>query len=710
MKRDDINVDDIDHLGNRRIRCVGEQLTNHLKVSFSRVERLTREQVMLQDHDTLTPQNLISIKPIISGIREFFGTGQLSQFMDQTNPLASITHKRRLSALGPGGLTRERAGFEVRDVHYTHYGRMCPIETPEGPNIGLIMSLASFSRINEYGFIETPYWKVKDGKLTNELKYLSAIEEDHYTLTPFNSNIDDKKAFRDDTVPCRKRGDYPIMSSKEVDYMDVSPKQIISISSSMIPFLEHDDANRALMGSNMQRQAVPLYFQEEPIVGTGVEQKAAEYSGFCKLSKKNGTVVAVDNASIEIKDDKGEVSEYKLVKSKRTNQSTYFNQRPIVKMGQKVKKGEVISDGSAISNGELALGKNVLTAFMTWEGYNYEDAILMSEKLLKDDTYTSIHIEEFEVEARETKLGKEQITREAPNIPEEHLKDLDEDGLIQVGSFVKAGSVIAGKITPKGHTEITPEYKLLHSIFGEKAKDVKDTSLRVPHGTEGIVIGVKRYNRETRNDLKPGVIETVKVFVAKKRKLKEGDKFAGRHGNKGVVARVMPEEDMPYLPNGQSIELVLNPLGVPSRMNIGQIFETLLGWVGKELNLNFATPVFNGIDYDGVNELLEKAKLPRDGKVTLFDGRTGEPFKNPCMVGYMYYLKLAHLADDKVHCPLYWTLFISYTATSWWKSSIWRTKSGRNGGMGYRSLWSGKHFTRIFDCQSRCNGRKDAYL
>ena len=649
VRRGDIPVDDIDHLGNRRIRCMGEQLTNHLKVAFSRVERLAKEHITIQDHDVLTPQNLISIKPITAGIREFFGTAQLSQFMDQTNPLATITHKRRLNALGPGGLTRERAGFEVRDIHYTHYGRMCPIETPEGPNIGLIVSLASFSRINQYGFIETPYWKVKNGKVTDELIYLSAIEEDHYTLTPFNIHLDKNNVFIDEMISCRKRGNYPMVDSKVVEYMDVSPKQIISISSSLIPFLEHDDANRALMGSNMQRQAVPLYFQEAPIVGTGVEQKAAEYSGFCQVARRDGVVQSVDNSSIEIKTSNGEMDVYKLVKSKRTNQSTYFNQRPMVKLGDKVEKGELVSDGSAIADGELALGKNVLTAFMTWEGYNYEDAILMSERLLKEDTYTSIHIEEFEVEARETKLGKEQITRDAPSIPEEHLKDLDDDGLIRVGSYVKAGSVVVGKITPKGHTEITPEYKLLHSIFGEKAKDVKDTSLRVPHGAEGTVIDVKRYTRENRNDLKPGVIESIKVFIAKKRKLKEGDKFAGRHGNKGVVARVMPSEDMPFLPDGRSIDLVLNPLGVPSRMNIGQIFETILGWVGKEMNVKFATPVFNGIDYDGINQLLEKIGLPQDGKVTLMDGRTGEPFKNPCTVGYKYYLKLAHLADDKVH-------------------------------------------------------------
>ncbi len=650
VHRREVSVDDIDHLGNRRVRRVGEQLVNHLKICFMRMERLAKERITIQDHDTLTPQNLISIKPITAGIKEFFGTAQLSQFMDQTNPLAAITHKRRLNALGPGGLTRERAGFEVRDIHYTHYGRMCPIETPEGPNIGLIVSLASFSRINDYGFIETPYYKVKNGKILNEIEYLSAIEEDRYIITPFSVNLEEGGKIKDELVPTRKRGDYPISYAKDVNYMDVSPKQIVSISSSIIPFLEHDDANRALMGSNMQRQAVPLLFQEEPIVGTGVEEDIAKYSGFCQVAKEDGEVVGVDNAKIEIKENKkGVIKHYKLVKSIRTNQDTYYNQRPSVALGEKVKKGDIISDGPSIKNGELALGKNVLVAFMTWEGYNFEDAILMSRRLIKNDTYTSIHVEEFEIEARETKLGKEQITKDIPNVSEDQLKDLDNDGIIHVGSFVKPGGILVGKITPKGHTEVTPEYKLLHSIFGEKARDVKDTSLRVPHGTEGTVVDIKRYDRETRGDLKPGVIERIKVYVIKKRRLKEGDKFAGRHGNKGVVARVIPEEDMPFLEDGTPIDIVLNPLGVPSRMNIGQVFETVLGWAGKSLGLKFGTPIFNAISYDNICNLLERCDLPANGKAILYDGRNGEAFKKPVTVGYMYYLKLAHLADDKIH-------------------------------------------------------------
>ncbi|MCH9652304.1 MAG: DNA-directed RNA polymerase subunit beta, partial [Planctomycetes bacterium] len=608
----EIPVDDIDHLGNRRIRCVGEQLVNHLKVCFARMQRLAKERITIQDHDTLTPQNLLSIKPVTAGIKEFFGTAQLSQFMDQTNPLAAITHKRRLNALGPGGLTRERAGFVVRDIHYTHYGRMCPIETPEGPNIGLIVSLASYAKINKYGFIETPYFKIKNGQVTDKIDYLSALEEDRYKVTPYNLSLEKGNSFKEKLVPVRDRGDYPMVFPSEVDYMDVSPMQVISISSSLIPFLEHDDANRALMGSNMQRQALPLLFSKAPLVGTGIEEHVAKYSGFCIRAKSSGEITKVDNSTIEVKDGKN-TQIYNLKKSFRTNQDTYYNQRPIVKEGDQVEVGDLLSDGPAIDNGELALGRNVLTAFMTWEGYNYEDAILMSEKLLMDDVYTSIHIEELDLESRETKLGKEQITRDIPNISEDEYRELDDDGIIQIGAKVKPGSILVGKVTPKGHTEITPEYKLLHSIFGEKARDVKDTSLRVPHGVEGTVVGIKKYTRENRDDLKPGVIEKIKVYLAKKRKLKEGDIFAGRHGNKGVVARILPEEDMPFLPDGRSVEVVLNPLGVPSRMNIGQIYELVLGLIAEKNNVKFATPVFNGVNYDDILSMLKDSNLPEHG-------------------------------------------------------------------------------------------------
>jgi DNA-directed RNA polymerase subunit beta len=650
VRSGDMPQDDIDHLGNRRIRSVGEQLVNHLKICFSRIERLAKERMTIQDHDTLTPQNLISIKPVTAGIKEFFGTSQLSQFMDQTNPLSAVTHKRRLNALGPGGLTRERAGFEVRDIHYTHYGRMCPIETPEGPNIGLIVSLATYAKINEYGFIETPYYKLKEGKLTEDLQYLSAIEEDRYKITPWNPNVKKDGTYTDRFVPVRSKGDYPLEEPKSVDFMDVAPNQIISISSSLIPFLEHDDANRALMGSNMQRQAVPLLFSEAPVCGTGMEESTAHASGFVIKAKNEGKVIWADNGEVHVQPDGGKKPDvYKLKKAQRTNQDTYYNQRPIVHEGEVVKKGQVLADGPSTEKGELALGKNVLCAFMPWEGYNYEDAILMSENLLKADTYTSIHVEEFEVEARETKLGKEYITRDIPNISEEDFKELDDDGIVRVGAYVRAGSILVGKVTPKGHTEITPEYKLLHSIFGEKAKDVKDTSLRLPHGNEGVVIGIKRYTRDNRDDLKPGVIERIKVYLAKKRKLKVGDKFAGRHGNKGVVARIMPIEDMPFLPDGRPIDVVLNPLGVPSRMNIGQILELILGWAGREMGVTFASPVFNGAPYESIQKILKGAGLPEDGKTVLHDGRTGEPFLNAVTVGVMYYLKLAHLADDKIH-------------------------------------------------------------
>ena len=648
IKNSELATDDIDHLGNRRIRCVGEQLVNHLKSCFVRMERLVKDRVTIQEHKTLTPQNLISIKPITAGINEFFGTSQLSQFMDQTNALSAITHKRRLSALGPGGLTRERAGFEVRDIHYTHYGRICPIETPEGPNIGLIVSLASFARVNDYGFIETPYYKVVDGKVTDEVRYLSAIEEERYVIVPANTHLNEDNSFKEEIIAARRRGDYPMSFSKDVDYIDVSSKQIVSVSASLIPFLEHDDANRALMGCNMMRQAIPLLYPDSPIVGTGLEEAMAKDSGFCQLAKEDGEVTYVDNSRIEIT-TKDSVEKYKLTKSYRTNQDTYYNQSPIVKEGDQVLKGDVLCDGPSIDKGEIALGKNVIVAFMTWEGYNYEDAILMSENLLKRDTYTSIHIEQLEIESRETKLGKEQITKDIPNISEEDYKELDENGIVMVGAKVKHGSILVGKVTPKSHTEITPEYRLLYSIFGEKAREVDDTSLRVPHGTDGVVIGVYHYSRENRDDLKAGVIEKIKILLATKRKLREGDKFAGRHGNKGVVARIIPQEDMPFNEEGEPVDIVLNPLGVPSRMNIGQVMETVLGYAGYKSNKKIAVPVFNGMTYGDVKEYLKICGLEEEGKHTLYDGRTGEPFKNKVTIGVMYYLKLAHLADDKIH-------------------------------------------------------------
>lgn len=650
VKNSEYSVDDIDHLGNRRIRCVGEQLVNHLKLCFVRMERLARDRITIQNHNTLTPQTLVSIKPITAGINEFFGTSQLSQFMDQTNPLSAVTHKRRLSALGPGGLTRERAGFEVRDIHYTHYGRVCPIETPEGPNIGLIVSLATFAKINPFGFIETPYFKVEDGKVTDKVEYLSAIEEERFVITSANTPVKADNSFVESMVPVRHRGNYPMRPAKEVDYVDVSPHQIVSLSAALIPFLEHDDANRALMGCNMMRQAVPLLISDSPVVGTGLEKVIAQNSNFCQLARGDGEVIHVDSTHIKVQNEGGaSVETYRLVKAERTNQDTFYNQTPIVGVGDRVKKGDFLTDGPSISNGELALGKNVLTAFMTWEGYNYEDAILMSERLLKDDVYTSIHIEQFEIEVRETKLGKEQITRDIPNITEEDYKDLDDDGIIAIGTHVKPGSILVGKVTPKSHTEITPEYRLLYSIFGEKARDVKDSSLRVPHGTSGVVIRMHRFKRENRDDLRPGVIEKVQVHLAKKRKLREGDKFAGRHGNKGVVARIIPEEDMPFMENGDPIDVVLNPLGVPSRMNIGQVMETVLGYVAHLRGEKYMCPVFNSFSYDGVKKMMTEEGLDSDGKMRLYDGRTGEAFKKKVTVGIMYYLKLAHLADDKIH-------------------------------------------------------------
>lgn len=645
----DISVDDIDHLGNRRIRLVGEQFYNHLKVAFSRVQKLAKEKMTIHSSaEQLTPQNLFSIKPIISGVKEFFGTSELSQFMDQTNPLSALTHKRRLSSLGPGGLVRERAGFEVRDVHYSHYGKICPIETPEGPNIGLIVSLASFAKINRYGFIEAPYFKVKDGRVTGEVEYLSAIEEDRVFITPFTDKLNKDGSFKDDIIVMRNRGNYYTDTIDKVSYMDVSSRQIISVSTSLIPFLEHDDANRALMGSNMQRQAVPLLRSESPIVGTGVEGDVARYSGFAVTAEESGDVVSVDNRKVVIEGKSGK-KEYFLKKLRRTNQDNFYNQSPTVREGDKVEAGDMISTGPSVDNGELALGKNVFTAFMTWEGYNFEDAVLMSEDLLRDDTYTSVHIEEMDIECRETKLGRELITRDVPSISEEDAAKLDEDGIIMVGEKVKNGTVLVGKVTPKGHSEMTPEFKLLYSIFGEKAKDVKDSSLRFNQGSIGVVVGVKRYTRDNSDDLKPGIIEKIKVYIAKKKKLQEGDKFAGRHGNKGVVARILPVEDMPHLKDGRPVQVLLNPLGVPSRMNVGQVYELILGFVGHELGVKFSVPVFNNKGYEEIEELLKVAGIRDHSLQTLYDGRTGEPFHKEVTVGYMYYLKLAHLVDDKIH-------------------------------------------------------------
>ena len=646
------NVDDIDHLGNRRIRSAGELLTNHLKVAFTRMERIAKERMSLKEADTIRPQDLISIKPIVATIKEFFGSSQLSQFMDQVNPLAELTHKRRLNALGPGGLSRDRAGFEVRDVHYTHYGRMCPIETPEGPNIGLIVSLANYTRVNEYGFLETPYRKVVDGVVTDEIEYLSAIDEEKYYIAQATSRIDDKGKFKEKLIPARKGGDYITRKPKDIQYMDVSPKQIISVSTSLIPFLEHDDANRALMGSNMQRQAVPLLRPEPPRVGTGMERKTAFDSGVAVATRRAGKVEYVSSEKIVIKPDNGKADEldvYPLIKFQRTNQDTCFIQKPIVAPGQKVKEREVVADGPATYNGELALGVNVLVAFMPWNGYNYEDAILISEKLVREDRYTSIHIKEFSIEVRETKLGPEKLTRDIPNASDNSLEHLDEEGIIRIGAEVKSGSILVGKVTPKSETDSTPEFKLLNSIFGEKAKDVRDTSLKVPHGIEGTVIDVQRLKRSEGDELNPGVEEVVKILIATKRKLQEGDKMAGRHGNKGVIARVLPEEDMPFMEDGTPVDLVLNPLGVPSRMNLGQIMETELGWAGFKLGEWYATPVFESASNEMIEEKLKAAGLPVNSKVALYDGQTGEPFENPVTVGYIYMMKLHHLVDDKMH-------------------------------------------------------------
>ena len=646
--------DDIDHLGNRRLRSVGELLQNQFRIGISRMERGVRERMSIQELDIVTPQSLINIRPVVATIKEFFGSSQLSQFMDQNNPLAELTHKRRLSALGPGGLSRERAGFQVRDVHYTHYGRMCPIETPEGPNIGLISSLSTFARINEYGFIEAPYRKVikdADGNslVTSEIEYMTADTEDRYVVAQANAPLTDDGHFAQKKVSARFREEIMEVPAENVDYMDVSPKQVVSVATAMIPFLENDDANRALMGSNMQRQAVPLLKPQSPIIGTGMEYKAAKDSGVVVLSKQDGVVEKVSADEIVIKDGVGERHKYHLLKFLRSNQGTCINQRPIVEAGEQVTKGMIIADGPATDNGEIALGRNVLVGFMTWEGYNYEDAVLLNEKLVRDDIFTSVHIEEYESESRDTKLGPEEITREIPNVGDDALKNLDDRGIIRVGAEVHSGDILVGKVTPKGETELTPEERLLRAIFGEKAREVRDTSLRVPHGEAGIIVDVKVFTRENNDELPPGVNEIVRCYIAQKRKISVGDKMAGRHGNKGVVSRILPSEDMPFLPDGTPLDIVLNPLGVPSRMNIGQVLEVHLGMAASRLGFKVATPVFDGANEKDIMNLLEEAGLRRDGKTVLYDGRTGQPFDNPVTVGYMYYLKLHHLVDDKIH-------------------------------------------------------------
>ncbi len=648
------STDDIDHLGNRRIRCVGELLQNQLRIGFSRLERVIRERMTLQagEVENMTPNALINIRPVIAAIKEFFGSSPLSQFMDQNNPLAELTHKRRLSSLGPGGLSRDRAGFEVRDVHYTHYGRMCPIETPEGPNIGLISYMATYSRINSYGFIETPYRRVDKTthQVTDEVVYMTADMEDRFIVAQANEPLDENNRFTRKRVNARHRDEFLEIEPDRVDYMDVSPKMVVSVATACIPFLENDDANRALMGSNMQKQAVPLLKTESPIVGTGMEYKAAVDSGVCVICRNSGVVKSVSADLVTVECDDGTTDRYNIIKFLRSNQGTCFNQCPIVNVGDRVEKGDVLADGPATSNGEISLGKNALIGFMTWEGYNYEDAVLLSERVVRDDMYTSIHIEEYEVEARDTKLGAEEITRDIPNVGDDPLKDLDERGIIHVGAEVRAGDILVGKVTPKGETELTAEERLLRAIFGEKAREVRDTSLRVPHGEYGIIVDVKVFNREnSRDELSPGVNEIVRCYIAQKRKISVGDKMAGRHGNKGVVSRILPVEDMPFLPDGTPLDIVLNPLGVPSRMNIGQVLEVHLGRAAKELGWKVMTPVFDGAHEDDIRACFRQAGLPEDGKTVLYDGRTGEPFDNRVTVGYMYYLKLHHLVDDKIH-------------------------------------------------------------
>ena len=644
-------VDDIDHLGNRRIRCVGELLQNQFRIGLTRLERVVRERMTIQDLDVVTPQTLINTKPITSAIREFFGSSQLSQFMDQTNPLSELTHKRRISALGPGGLTRERAGFEVRDVHYTHYGRLCPIESPEGPNIGLISALSCFSQINEYGFIETPYRKVdpETHQLTDEVEYMSADVEDNYIIAQASEPVDENGKFINNRVRVRRQNEVIEVESDKVQYVDVSPKQLVSVAAAMIPFLEHDDAKRALMGANMQRQAVPLMITESPIVGTGMEYRAAKDSGILILAEDDGVIEKVTGEAITVKYNNGKTVVHKLRKFKRTNGGTCINQKPIVKKGEIVKKGDAIADGPSTKNGEMALGKNVLVAFSTWEGYNYEDAILINEKLVKEDVFTSIHIEEYDCECRDTKLGAEEITRDIPNIGDDQLKDLDENGIIRIGAEVRPGDILVGKVTPKGETELTAEERLLRAIFGEKAREVRDTSLRVPHGEAGTIVDVKIFTRENSDELGPGVNQIIRCYIATKRKISVGDKMAGRHGNKGVISRVLPEEDMPFMPDGTPIDILLNPLGVPSRMNLGQVLEVHLGGAAKALGWKISTPVFDGATEQDVRELLSQAGMNEDGKTILYDGRTGDPFDKPITVGVMYMLKLHHLVDDKIH-------------------------------------------------------------
>ena len=646
------NVDDIDHLGNRRVRSVGELLQNQFRIGLSRMERVIRERMTVQDTMELTPNSLINIRPVTAAIKEFFGSSQLSQFMDQNNPLAELTHKRRLSALGPGGLSRERAGFGVRDVHYSHYGRMCPIETPEGPNIGLINSLSVFAKINEYGFIESPYRVVdkENQRVTDEIRYLTADEEDLYIRAQANEPLDENQCFVNDRVACRTtQGNLLLVEPKNVDFMDVSPKQVVSVATAMIPFLENDDANRALMGSNMQRQAVPLLRREAPVVGTAIEYRAAVDSGAVVVAKNDGVVEKVSARQVVIRREDGEVDNYSLLKFKRSNQGTCINQTVIVNKGDVVKKGDAIADGPSTDLGEIALGRNCLVAFMTWEGYNYEDAILINERLVKEDRLSSIHIEEYEAEARDTKLGPEEITRDIPNVGEDAIKDLDENGIIRIGAEVESGDILVGKVTPKGETEITPEERLLRAIFGEKAREVRDTSLKVPHGESGIIVDVKIFRRENGDELAAGVNELVRCYIAQKRKINVGDKMAGRHGNKGVISRILPEEDMPFLPDGTPLEIVLNPLGVPSRMNIGQVLEVHMGLAAKKLGWNVATPVFDGANEQDVFEALKQAGYPQDGKIQLQDGRTGEFFDGRVTVGYMYMMKLHHLVDDKIH-------------------------------------------------------------
>ena len=645
-------TDDIDHLGNRRLRSVGELLQNQFRIGLSRMERVVKERMTIQDQEAITPQMLINIRPVSAAIKEFFGSSQLSQFMDQTNPLSELTHKRKLSALGPGGLSRERAGFEVRDVHYSHYGRMCPIETPEGPNIGLINSLATYARVNEYGFIETPYRVIdKDtGIVTNEIRYFTADEEDLYLVAQANEPIGEDGKFIDSRVTVRHKHDILVVAAKEVDLIDVSPRQIVSVATAMIPFLENDDASRALMGSNMQRQAVPLLKPQAPIVGTGIEYRAAADSGVLPKAKNAGKVIYVSADEIRIRRDAdGGIDTYKLLKFKRSNQGTCINQRPLVDNGEIVFKNQVLADGPSTDLGEIALGKNIRMGFITWEGYNYEDAMLISEELVREDVFTSIHIEEYECEARDTKLGPEEITRDIPNVGEDALRDIDERGIIRIGAEVRSGDILVGKVTPKGETELTAEERLLRAIFGEKAREVRDTSLRVPHGEAGIIVDVKVFTRENGDDLNPGVNELVRCYIAQKRKISVGDKMAGRHGNKGVISRVLPEEDMPFLPDGRPLQICLNPLGVPSRMNIGQVLEVHLGWAASALGWHIATPVFDGATEQNIEECLEKAGYNANGKTVLYDGRTGEPFDNEVTVGIMYILKLAHLVDDKIH-------------------------------------------------------------